>query len=71
MQARDKKAALRSRIRKLLKDMPENERKAQSRSACERLAGLPEFLDSSLILAYMAMPTECDPSYAVKLAWDF
>lgn len=44
MQARDKKAALRSRIRKLLKDMPENERKAQSRSACERLAGLPEFL---------------------------
>lgn len=71
MQARDKKAALRSRIRKLLKDMPENERKAQSRSACERLAGLPEFLDSSLILAYMAMPTECDPSYAVQLAWDF
>lgn len=62
------KAALRKIMRAAMKAVEPKERLRQSRLACGRLCGLPEFEKAGLILAYKAMPHECDPQEAVDAA---
>lgn len=63
-----KKAALRNTIRAAMRAMAADVRQRQSGLACGRLCSLPEFQAARIILAYRAMPHECDPAPAVQAA---
>lgn len=62
------KKRLRAELRATLGALAPADRRAYSQSACARLVALPQFLSANVILAYRALPTECDPQYAVMLA---
>jgi 5-formyltetrahydrofolate cyclo-ligase len=63
------KSDLRARVKALLAAMPPRERKARSRLATDRLVELPEFHDSSVIMAYLSLPYEVDSTPVVLRAW--
>lgn len=62
------KANLRQAMRAAMKALPPQERQRQSRLASGRLCDLPQFQAAGLILAYRAMPHECDPALALEAA---
>ncbi len=70
MTLEEQKKALRSQMRAQCKALQTQAREAFSFAACERLAALPNFTAASCILAYQAMPHECDPQRLVMLARD-
>lgn len=55
-------------IKQVLRSRESDYLSKQSELACYRFIALPEFSDANTILAYMAMPRECDPSLIVKKA---
>ncbi len=63
------KAEMRAAMRAYCKGMSAAERARLSKAACEALVRLPTFQSADCILAYMAMPHECDPASAVYAAW--
>lgn len=62
------KATQRKHIKKQLSSISEAERQKASLSASLKLMELEAFFSAKTILAYCAMTTECDPSYAVSAA---
>ncbi|MDO5110942.1 MAG: 5-formyltetrahydrofolate cyclo-ligase [Clostridia bacterium] len=68
MTVTEQKKAMRVTLRAQCKALPAPLREALSRAACERLVGLSLFADAACILAYKAMPHECDPQGLVDLA---
>ncbi len=64
----ERKQALRAAMRAQCRALPATARKTFSRAACERLMGLPAFATASCILAYKAMPHECDLQWMVSMA---
>ncbi|MDD4075819.1 MAG: 5-formyltetrahydrofolate cyclo-ligase [Eubacteriales bacterium] len=66
----EQKRTMRSQMRAQCKALQGGAREAFSAAACERLAALPAFIGASCILAYKAMPHECDPQRLVEIAWE-
>lgn len=64
----EEKAALRRRMRQKLRALSPEQARAESRLASLSLLDMPAFQAAGCILAYMAMPGECDPSLAVEAA---
>lgn len=64
----EEKTALRRRMRQRLRALPSEQAREESRLACLSLLGLPAFQAAACILAYMALPGECDPALAVEAA---
>lgn len=62
------KAALRRQMRQRLRALPPEQARAESWQACLSLLGLTAFQEAACILAYMALPGECDPALAVEAA---
>lgn len=65
---RAEKAALRRRMRQRLLTLPPEQARAESRQASRSLLDMPAFQAADCILAYMALPGECDPAFAVEAA---
>lgn len=65
---RAEKAALRRRMRQRLLALPPEQARAESRQASRSLLDMPAFQAAGCILAYMALPGECDPAFAVEAA---
>ncbi len=68
MSVREEKAAMRGEIKRRIAALSREEIGRQSASACKLAAGLEEFKSAKAILAYMALPAECDPAELVKIA---
>ncbi len=64
----EQKQALRKAMRARLAALRQEERQALSAAACAELTAAPAFLRAEVILAYQAMPQECDPAAAVAAA---
>ena len=64
----EEKAALRRQMRRQLRALPPEQARAESQLASLSLLDMPAFQAAGCILAYMAMPGECDPSLAVEAA---
>ena len=64
----EEKAALRRQMRRQLRALPPEQARAESQLASRSLLDMPAFQAAGCILAYMAMPGECDPSLAVEAA---
>ena len=62
------KAVLRRQMRQRLRALPPEQARAESWQACLSLLGLTAFQEAACILAYMALPGECDPALAVEAA---
>lgn len=62
-----RKTALRHSVLLARRDLTEDERRAASRSAVERLVRLPEVWRSGVVALYVALDDELDPSSAVPL----
>lgn len=69
METIEEKTKLRKAMREKLKAMAPALRTALSQSACETIEKLPAFAEAEYVLAYMAMPHECDPAWLVERAW--
>lgn len=68
MSIAEEKRQLRTLMRARCRAIPEAERRLLSEAACARVEALPAFERASYILAYMAMPHECDVAPLVQLA---
>ena len=64
----EEKAALRRQMRQKLRALSPEQARAESRLASLALLDMPAFQAAGCVLAYMAMPGECDPSLAVEAA---
>lgn len=62
------KAAIRKQMLVRLQKLTPQEAAEQSRQACQGAYALPSFQSARVILAYRALPGECDPAYAVSWA---
>lgn len=69
MELKEQKALMRTKMRRECKAMDAQTRNALSEAACARLVMLSAFREAECILAYMAMPHECDPARAVEAGW--
>lgn len=58
----------RKHIKALLRTSDTTELAMQSQRCAERFVSMPEFKNAETILAYMAMPRECDPAFIVSCA---
>jgi len=63
------KAELRGQLRSRLLSMPEPQRKAKSKMACQNLISTDEFQDASIVMMYLSLPHEVDTSEAILHAW--
>ncbi|MCA9291958.1 MAG: 5-formyltetrahydrofolate cyclo-ligase [Phycisphaerales bacterium] len=58
--ARDRKASIRSAVRRRLLEMTPDERRQGSADACARLAALPVFRRAGTVMLYMSLADEVD-----------
>ena len=63
------KVELRGQLRNRLLSMPDSERKAKSRKACQNLISTDEFQRASIVMLYLSLPHEVDTSEAILHAW--
>jgi len=59
----------RSELSALLQKMKENERIQKSSRACQKLMSSKCFQDASVVMMYLSIPYEADPSEAILKAW--
>lgn len=64
----EEKQALRRDMRARLRALSPAECISRSAGACAQLQALPAFQNAAVLLAYCAMPGECDPAAAVDAA---
>ena len=64
----EQKQALRREMRAALAALSPAARAERSAQACAALIALPAFCSAQMVLAYKAMPTECDPAAAARAA---
>ena len=68
MRLMEEKQAVRRAVRTRLHAQPPAERALRSADACAQIIAHPAFQRAAVLLAYCAMPQECDPAPAVLAA---
>jgi 5-formyltetrahydrofolate cyclo-ligase len=63
------KVELRRQLRNRLLSMPEPQRRAKSKKACQNLTSTDEFQRASIVMMYLSLPHEVDTSEAILHAW--
>lgn len=63
MELKAEKKLLRKEIKEKLSKLSQDEITAQSAAVCAKVQELDVFKKANTVLAYMAMPRECDPKY--------
>ncbi len=63
------KKELRQRLRKVLADIPQEEKETNSLRACHRLFEQPEYIKAEVIMVFLSLPSEIDTASIVLRAW--
>ncbi|MHC4264679.1 MAG: 5-formyltetrahydrofolate cyclo-ligase [Planctomycetota bacterium] len=59
----------RVKLRAYLRSLQESEQALKSRQACQQLVSSKYFQDASVVMMYLSIPYEADPSEAILKAW--
>jgi len=63
------KEQLRQQLQKRLIEMPEEQRSAKSKKACQNLVATSQFQNASTIMMYLSFPHEVNTADAILCAW--
>jgi 5-formyltetrahydrofolate cyclo-ligase len=63
------KEQLRQQLQKRLLEMPEEQREAKSKRACQNLISTSQFQKASVVMMYLSFPHEANTADAILCAW--